>query len=425
MFQKTTLKNGLRVLTSSMPNALSVGIWVFVKVGSRYEEAQNAGISHFLEHMILKGSRKWPSQKELSFVIESNGGIFNGWTSRENTCYFIKLPKEKISKGVEIILDMVFHSELKEKEFEKEKGVIFQEINRRDDNPDHFIWDSVYKTMWPNHPLGQYIAGDKETVKNLRMGDLKNFFDKFYVPQNMLIAAGGDIKHRDFVEDVVKFFDKKFAGRKENLDFLPLKEKQKKPKVNLDYRKTGQSHLILAVKGIHNNHPDKFVLNVINSLLGVGWSSRLMLNIRTKKSLVYSIYSVVDYLDDIGSLCISAGVGNERVILAIKEMINELKRLKKESVKREELQQAKEKLRARILFNIELPQNQAEWYARQELFQPKVFMIKEILAKIDSVTSQDIKRVANDLFKSEKLNLVVVGPHKNEKKFQELLKKMD
>jgi len=425
MSQKMTLKNGLRVLTSSMPNALSVGIWVFVKVGSRYERAQNAGISHFLEHMILKGSRKWPTQKELSFVIESNGGIFNGWTGKENTRYFIKLPKEKVNKGIEIILDMVLHPELKEKEFEKEKGVIFQEINRANDNPDNFIWDLIDKTMWLDHPLGQKITGYKETVKSLRVKDLRSFFDKFYIPQNILVACAGDIKHQDFVKSIEKFFDKKFAGRKENLDFLPLKEKQKKPRVTLDYKKTVQSHLVLALKTIHNNHPDKFILNIINSLLGVGWSSRLMLNIRTKKSLVYSIHSFVEYLTDTGSLIITGGIKNEKVMLAVKEMVNELKRLKKESVEREELKQAKEKLRARLLFTIELPENQAEWYAYQELFQPKVFTMKEILTKIDSVTPQDIERVANDLFKSERLNLAVVGPHKNKKKFEELLKKID
>jgi len=425
MFQKTTLKNGLRVLTFSMPNALSVGIWVLVKVGSRYEKAQNAGISHFLEHMILKGSRKWPTQKELSFTIESNGGIFNGWTGKENTRYFIKLPKEKIDKGVETILDMVLYPELKEKEFENEKGVIFQEINRRDDNPDHFIWDLIYKTMWPHHPLGEYIAGYKETVKNLKVKDLKNFFDKFYISENMVVAVAGNIKHQNLVKSVEKFFDKKFIGRKERLGFLPLKGRQKKPEVTLNYKKTVQSHLILAVKTIHNNHPDKFVLNIINSLLGVGWSSRLMLNIRTKKSLVYSIHSVAEYLDDTGSLCIAGGVKKEKVMLAIEEMINELKRLKKELVGKEELQKAKEKLKARLLFTIELPENQAEWYARQELFQPKVLTIKEILAKINSVTPQEIKRVANDLFKSERLSLVVVGPHKDKKKFQELLRKID
>ncbi len=425
MFQKTILKNGLRVLTTSIPNTLSVGIWVLVKVGSRYENEKNAGISHFLEHMLLKATRKWPTQKELSFAVESNGAYFNGWTDKELTCYLIKIPKGKISKGVELILDMVLYPKLRESDFEKEKGVIGQEINRKYDNPDNYIWDLIDKTMWFHHPLGQFVVGSKKTIKNLKLEDLKKFFEKFYVPKNMLIMAGGDVKHQNFVKNVEKFFDKKFSKRKERLNCLPLREKQNESNISISYKQTDQTHLIVGVRAFHNNHPDKFVLNTIHSLLGMGFSSRLMLNIRTKKGLVYTIYSRVEYLSDTGVLLINGGVESNKLILTVREIVNELKRLKKDLVENEELHQAKEKLKGRFLFNIELPESQAEWYARQELFQPKVFTVREILTKIDSVTPQDIKRVANDLFKSERLNLAVVGPHKNKKKFEELLKKID
>ena len=427
MFQKTTLKNGLRVLTSSTPKSFSIGICLLVKVGSRYENEKNAGVTHFLEHMFFKGSRKWPSQKELSFVVEGNGGYFNGWTGKNLTSFDIKIPKEKTEKGVEILLDMILYPQIKEKDFEKEKGVILQEINWRYDNPDRHIWSLIDETMWFGNPLGQDVVGYKETVQSLKPEDLKNFFEKFYIPQNMIIVAGGEFNHQDFVKNVEKFFDKKFTGGKEKLEFLPVEKKQKAYNLKIEIRETKQSHFVLGIKTFDINHPDKFVLNVIHSLLGIGFSCRLMLNIRTQKGLVYSIHSGVNYLSDTGCLLIDSSVKNEMIMLALEETIKELKRFKKEKVSNSELTQAKEKIKGRFLFGIELPENQAEWYARQELFQSKVLKPKEVLAKIDKVSNKDILRVAQNLFVSENLSLALISPfeEKDKTNLQQILKKID
>jgi predicted Zn-dependent peptidase len=427
MFQKTTLKNGLRVLTSSMPGSFSVGICALVKVGSRYENEKNAGITHFSEHMFLKGSRKWPSQKDLSFIIEGSGAYFNGLTSKELTLFEIQIPKEKAIKGIEILLDMVLYSQIKKEDFEKEKGVINQEINRRYDSPQGYIWNLIDETMWSGNSLGQNTAGYKETIQKLQTKDLREFFEKFYIPQNMVISAAGNINHQDFVKNVEKFFDKKFEERKGKLEFLPLKEKQKEPNLKIEFRKTEQSHFILGVKTFDINHPDKFILNVINSLLGVGWSSRLMLNIRSQKGLAYSIHSGTDYLSDTGRLIINSGVKNEMISVVMKEVVKELKRFKKEKVSDSELTQAKEKIKGRFLFGVELPEDQAEWYGRQELFQNKIFRPEEILAKIDKVSSEDILKVAQKLFVSKNLSLALIGPFKEKDKkiFKEILKKID
>ncbi len=427
MFQKTTLENGLRILTFSMPKSFSTGIWAFAKVGSRYEDSENAGISHFLEHMILKATRKWPTQKELSFTIENNGAIFNGLTNIEDTRYFIKIPNEKVNNGVELILDMVLHPKLTENDFEKEKEVINQEINRLYDNPDDYIWDLIGKTMWPAHPLGQPIVGSKETIRNLQLKNLRDFFSKFYTPKNMIISAAGNIEHQNFVKIVGGFFDKKFRKKEENLNYQVLEEKQIEPQLNLEFKKTEQSHLIIAVKTFNRNHKDKFVLNLINSILGVGWSARLMLNIRTQKGLSYTIHSSVSYFNDTGCLLINAGVKNEKLKLAIKEIIQELKHLKDEKVKEKELHQAKEKLKGRFLFGIELPEERAEWYGYQELFQSKILNPEEVLDKIDEVTSEDILRVARELFVAKRVNLALVGPfrEKDKEELREILKKID
>jgi predicted Zn-dependent peptidase len=427
MFQKTTLENGLRVLTSSMPGAFSVGMCALVKVGSRYENEKNAGITHFLEHMFLKGSRKWPSQKDLSFAIEGNGADFNGFTNKELTGLEIQIPKEKIIRGTEFLLDMLLHSQIEEKDFEKEKGVITQEINRRYDSPQGYIWNLVDKITWASHPLGQATAGYKETIQKLQVKDLREFFKKFYIPQNMVVSAGGDIDHQAFVENVEKFFDKKFQETKEKFECLPLEERQKDSNLIFESRKTQQSHFFLGVKSFDINHPDKFILNLINSLLGIGWSSRLMLNIRTQKGLAYSIHSGVDYLSDTGRLIVNGGIRNEMMSLALEEIIKELRRFKEEKVSDNELIQAKEKVKGRFLLGIELPENQAEWYGRQELFQNKIFKPEEILAKYDKVSPEDILRVAQKLFVSKNLNLALIGPiqEKDKKNFKEILKKID
>lgn len=426
MFQKTTLKNGLRVLTSSNPGFLSTGIWVFVKTGSRYESSQNCGISHFLEHMLLKGSRKYPSQKDLAIAVEGSGGEFNGMTRKEVTSFFVKVPKEKIGNGIEIILDMVLHPKLLKKDFENEKGVIIQEINRRNDNPEGSIFRLLDGIMWPKHPLGQPVAGYKDTVNRLKIEDLKKYFNEQYTPQNMIVVVCGDINHQETLKIVEKFFDKEVKKEK-NLNFPPLRDKQKIPKLAIDFKKTSQSHLMFGIRTFNNNHPDKYILNVINSLLGLGWSSRLMLNIRTKRGLTYTIHSGVAYLSDTGFFYVNSGVKNEELNLAIKEIINELRRLKKELVEGEELNQAKEKLKGRFLFGIELPEDQAEWYGMQEIFQPKILSPKEVLNKIDKVTNKDIMRVSEKLFTADRLNLALIGPfkEKDKKTFYELLKKID
>ena len=423
MFQKTTLKNGLRVLTSSIPGAFSVGISVLVGAGSRYENSENNGISHFLEHMLFRGTKKRPSEEKIANSIEGIGGIISAWTGKEAVCYWVKVPKEKTKIGFEIISDMIFNSKLDVIEIEKEKGTVIQEINRRRDMPDGCSWELVYKTMWSGYPLGQSVLGTKENIKNLSREAIIEYMNYLYLPGNMVVSAAGDIEHKKLVGFAEEFFGKKAVSKK--IKFLSIKETQKEPRIALEFRETKQTHLALGIKAFHNNHPDKSVLRVINSLLGIGCSSRLYLNIRSKKGLAYVIGSSVDYFQDTGSLIIITGVKNEKTELAVKEIIKELKRLKTESVKSSELEKAKEKLKGRLLFKIESPAERADWLGLQELLQPKVLSLKEILAKINAVTPQDIKRVSNDLFKSQRLNLAIVGPHNDKTNLQDILKKID
>lgn len=423
MFQKTTLKNGLRVLTSSMPGAFSVVISVLVGAGSRYENQKNNGVAHFLEHMLFKGTKKRPSEEQISSSIEGIGGIISATTSKEEVDYWVKVPKEKAKLGFEIIADMIFNSNLDVAEIEKEKGTVIQEINRRRDMPDASSWELAYKTMWPDHPLGRSGLGTKENIKNLSRETIIEHINSFYLPQNMVISVAGDINHKEMVNLTEKFFDQKKSSGE--IKFLPFKDAQKKEQVALEFRETKQTHLFLGIKAFHNNHPDRYILKVINSLLGVGGSSRLFLNIRSKKGLAYVIGSNVDYFQDTGCLIIHAGVKNEKTELAVKEIIKELKKLKTESVKNLDLEKAKEKLKGRILFLIESTAGRTDWLGEQELLQSKVLTLKEVLAKIEAVTPQDIKKVANDLFKSKKLNLAMVGPHKDKTRLQEILKKID
>jgi len=425
MFQKTTLKNGLRVITSSMPGAFSVGIAVFVKAGGRYENIENNGLAHFLEHMLFRGTKKRPTEEDITGSIEGIGGTIDAWTDKEAVCYLTKVPKEKTRIGFEILADMIFNSKLDVKETEKEKGPVFQEINRRHDRPEDYSWELLNRVMWATHPLGRSVLGTKESIKNLSREKIIKYMDDLYTPENMVISVAGDIEHKNLVNITREFFDKNFNSKRKDIDFLPFKNSQRNPQVVLEFRETKQTHLALGIKTFHNNHPDKSVLRVINSLLGIGCSSRLYLNIRSKKGLAYSIGSDIDFYQDTGSLVVMTGVKNEKTKLVVEEVIKELKRLKVEFVKNPEFKKAKEKLKGRLFFQMENSLGRANFFGLQDLLQPKILGLEETLKKIDKVTSEDIKRVANDLFKSNRLNMAIIGPHKDKTKLQEILKKID
>ncbi len=420
MYQKTTLKNGLIIITVEMPHAQAVSTTIFVGAGSRYEEKEINGISHFLEHMMFKGTKKRPTPKEVTEFIESRGGVLNASTDVDHTLYWNKLPAKYWKESLEFVCDIVFNSKLDPKSIEKEKEVILEEINRKEDLPEWKVWELMHQVMWPKYKLGQHPLGSKQNIQKIIRGDLMSYMQNWYQPANMVISVAGNISHQTVINET-----KKLLGDINNIPTKPLetiKDDQKSPQIIVNKKKTDQTHICLGVKGLPLNHPDRFALEVLNVVLGVGMSSRIFLDIREKKGLAYSIHSYNRNFQDTGYLIVHGGVNTKRVCEAIQSILDEFNKLKKEKVSSKELKSAKEFIKGNFLLTMDDPSEVATFFGIQELLAPKTYSIEEYISEIDKITPQDIQRVANQIFKTEKLNLANVGPNKDKSKFEKILR---
>ena len=421
MFKRSVLKNGLRLVTVSTPHLPTVGINVVIKSGSRYENPRFNGISHFLEHMCLIGTHKWPTKKALMTAVEGTGGIINAETRKESTSFWVKTRKEYFERAMEIILDMVINPKLDSYSIEKEKEGVVAQINRRIDFPHQYCLDLLFKTAWPNHPLGQNTLGDRNTISKITQQVLSDYKNRFYTPENTVISVAGDIPNQKITESLNKYI----SDLKDTPEIFKedkcIEEDQINPQLNIVPKDTKQVYLALGIRAFSNQNPDKFSLQVIKSLLGTGFSSRLYLSLREEKNLVFSPQAFVSLFQDTGLFIIQAQVEKDKLEEALEALMKEMVKIKKKKVGSGELGLAKEKLKGRILFSLETPERLAEWYGTQELLQSKSLTISEMFGQIDSVTSQNIQRVAGELFVDKNLNLVLVGPVTKNKRIAEKL----
>ena len=421
MFRRSVQKNGLRLVTVSTPHLLTVGINVVIKSGSRYENPRFNGISHFLEHMCLIGTQKWPTKKALMTAVEETGGIINAETRKESTSFWVKTHKDHFEKAIEIIFDMVFNPKLDNCSIEKEGEGVLAQINRRVDFPHQYCLDLLFKLAWPNHPLGQNTLGDKSTISKITPQVLTGFKNRFYTPKNTVISVAGDIPNQKITESLNKYI----SDLKDTSEIFKedkcIEEDQINPQLNIVLKDTKQIYLALGIKAFSNQNPDKFSLQVINSLLGTGFSSRLYLSLREEKNLVFSPQAFVLLFQDTGLFIIQAQIEKDKLEEALEALMKEMVKIKKKKIGSKELKLAKEKLKGRILFSLETPERLAEWYGTQELLQSKTLTIPEMFSQIDSVTSQNIQRVADELFVDKNLNLVLVGPVTESKRIAEKL----
>ena len=421
MFKRSVLKNGLRLVTVSTPHLPTVGINVVIKSGSRYENPRFNGISHFLEHMCFIGTHKWPTKKALMTAVEGTGGIINAETRKESTSFWVKTRKEYFERAMEIILDMVINPKLDSYSIEKEKEGVVAQINRRIDFPHQYCLDLLFKTAWPNHPLGQNTLGDRNTISKITQQVLSDYKNRFYTPENTVISVAGDIPNQKITESLNKYI----SDLKDTPEIFKedkcIEEDQINPQLNIVPKDTKQVYLALGIRAFSNQNPDKFSLQVIKSLLGTGFSSRLYLSLREEKNLVFSPQAFVSLFQDTGLFIIQAQVEKDKLEEALEAPMKEMVKIKKKKVGSGELGLAKEKLKGRILFSLETPERLAEWYGTQELLQSKSLTISEMFGQIDSVTSQNIQRVAGELFVDKNLNLVLVGPVTKNKRIAEKL----
>jgi predicted Zn-dependent peptidase len=419
MYEKITLDNGLRLITSEMPHTRSVSIVFFLGVGSRYETDSESGISHFIEHLCFKGTDKRRTSKDISEAIESVGGILNGGTDKELTTYWARVTSEHFLLALDVLTDLLRNSRFAAKDIDRERQVIIEEINMSLDSPRQRVAMLIDEILWPNQALGRDIAGNRETITAMKRGQILDFFSNAYLPNNTVISIAGDIQQKK-IQDTIR---KTLGTWKRSRAPLspPNTGNQDAARLKIEFRETEQIQLCLAVPGFSYFHPDRFAVDLLSTILGEGMSSRLFTEIREQQGLAYDIHSYADHFADSGAVIINAGVDSTRVDNAVKAIIEQLSKIK-EQIAEAELRKAKEIAKGRLLLSLESSRNVAGWLGAQDLLTKRILTPDEVISLVEAVTIEDLKRVARELFAGEKLNLAVVGPVKKEQPLARALK---
>ncbi|KKS43976.1 MAG: Peptidase M16 domain protein [candidate division CPR1 bacterium GW2011_GWA2_42_17] len=419
IYQKHILKNGLRILLIPKDSPSST-VMVMVKAGSRYETDKEAGLAHFVEHNVFKGTAKRPNAQKLDSEIESLGGIHNASTGQEYTDYIAKVPSEHTVGALDVILDISLNSTFPQKDLEIERGNVIEEIHMYEDDPQSKVaWDFL-SFLFDKEPLGRHIGGFVTTVAGFQREDLTSFVSRFYQPSNMMVVVCGQFNEEEIQNKIEEYFGKLPANQAPS--FLRFETQQKEAQSFLEYRDIQQTHLVLGVTAFDRHDERRFILEVASTILGEGLGSRLFQRIRNQLGLAYYINSEYESFDDIGLWAISAGVNNSQAKAAIGAVLSELKKLIDQRVEKDELIRAKELIKGKNLFGIETSHGLASFIGFQSLLSKEVLSTEEINQRIDSVTAEDIQKVSQELLKTKKLNLALIGPQQDKKGFDEILK---
>ncbi len=419
LHKKTVLDNGLRIVTTTMAHTRSVSIYLFSGVGSRYESDAQAGISHFIEHVLFRGTAKRQTAKEISEAIEGVGGSLNGGTDKEMTLYWARVSQDHFPLAMDVLADVFLHSRFDSEDIEKERQIIVEEINMTTDSPHQQVHMLIDALLWPGHPLGRDIAGTKESIAAISRDMLLGYLENRYLPENTVIAIAGNIPHQVAVEAVSQSFDD-WTNKQSRPEFKAYRE-QPNPRLKIEKRDTEQAHLCLGLPGLHLLHPDRYALDLLNVILGEGMSSRLFTEIRDKLGLCYSIHSYIDHLHDSGSLVIYAGVEPANLSFAVRAIIGQLSLLK-ETVSESELSKAKELTKGRLLLRMEDTRSVAGWMGGQEVLIGEILTVDQVLTEVNKLTVDQLQKIAAELITGEQLRLSVVGPVAEEEPLEELLK---
>jgi predicted Zn-dependent peptidase len=420
MFKKYILENGLKIITIPDKNTQAVTVLVLVKTGSKYEKKEKNGISHFLEHMFFKGTKKRPSLYEVAGTLDKVGGIYNAFTSEDFTGFFAKVDSSHFDLALDWISDILLNPLFPEKEIEKERGVIIEEINMYYDNPMNYVQILWPQLLYGDQPAGWPIAGTKESVSKISREDLIDYFKTHYLSKNTIICLSGNFKEREGIEKVKRYFSKIKVG--EPAKKPPVLENQKKPNLLFHFRETEQTHFCLGTRAYNLFHPKKYALEVLGVILGGMFSSRLSVIFRDKLGIAYYIHSEVESNPDTGFLVTIAGVDAKNFEKAIKIVLKEYKRISEEKVPQKELKKAKDYLKGKLALSLETSDAKASFYGIQEILKGEILTPEQIFQKIEKVNQKEIQKVAKDIFRPEKLNLAFIGPFKESKKFEKFLK---
>lgn len=415
--QKYTLENKLPVLfieTETFPTFTAL---LLIKAGSRYENKENNGIAHFFEHMAFKGSTKYPDSLTISSTIEGLGGVFNAYTDKDHTGYWIKAPTEKFELVLDVLSQMLLEPLLKEEEVEREKGVIIEEMNMYEDSPSRKVGDIFGQLLYKDTPLGMDIIGTKETVTAATRKTFTDYMNTWYKPSNAVLSISGGFKKSRYSENYLEIIKEKFS-RWNNADVskLPaITENQTKTNTAVKYKKTEQAHFCLGFRSISIHDERKYALSVLSVILGGGMSSRLFIQVRERRGLCYYISTGRDAFEDVGYIVTQAGVTNnvEKVNEAIQATLEQHTAMRNGDFTEEEITKAKEMIKGRFALSMEDSHSIAEYYGVRELFKTGELAPEELIKKIEAVTKQDIIDIAQFCFVPEKMNFAIIGPFKD------------
>ena len=419
MYQRTILDNQLRVLTDAMPHSPSVSMAIFVGAGSRYEPEELVGMSHFIEHLPFKGTRNWPTARQVSEAIEGVGGVMNASTDREMTVFWCKVAKLHFRQAFAVLLDLVLNPLLDPKEMEKERDVIREELRMSYDHPTYRVDLLIDEALWPDQAMGRDVGGSLESVSNISLENVREYMQHQYNPANAVVSVAGGVTHHEVLE-LVEEATRHWRPR-EPLAWEPVADGYREPVVRVEQRRTDQSHLCLGLPGLSLSDPDRYALTIFNVILGDGMSSRLFLNLRERQGLAYDVHSSTSYFRDCGSLVVYCGVEPQKSRGAVQAVVSELKGMHQE-VPPQELAKAKEYSKGRLLLRMEDSRAVAMWLGGQELLLDRVATVEEVVEWIDAITAEDVARVAQRVLNENQLKLAVVGPHRGDKSFLKLLR---
>ncbi len=421
MYKLQTFPNGLTLITINIPHLDSVTTLVGVGAGSRYETKKINGISHFLEHMFFKGSRKFPTAEIIATLVDGIGAVNNAATDKEVTFYWIKSAARHIKLSSDVLSSMLKESLLSEEEIEKEKGVIVEELRMYRDNPARYVWELYEKLQFGNQPLGWDIGGEEEIITKLKRNDFTSYLQSLYAPKNMVLVYVGKLPSN--IETLAQnyFLD---LPTNSQFKFNPYKKtKQIKPRINIFHKKTDQANLVLGVEGYSRSDKKRYAARVLAVILGEGMSSRLFMQVREKRGLAYSVSASHSSYLDTGSFTVYAGLKLEKVEEGLEVIVAELQRTVLEKVTEEELKKAKEMIRGRIALRSESTNFLAEYFGTNFALDRKIETFEEIIRQTDLVTGEDVQNVAQELFQKQRYNLQIIAPIKGIDRFEEILNK--
>ena len=414
-YRKSVLDNGLRVVTCRMAHTPSVGVCLFVGVGSRHETPELAGASHLVEHLLFKGTSRRPMPEEISGAVEGVGGEINAATDQEATVYWCKAARPYMEECLDLLVDMASGSVFDPEELERERMVVLEEQNQVNDFPNNRVEMMLDGLLWPDHPLGRDVSGTRESISSMTREMVLEHYRGAYSPPNVVISAAGAVDH-DSVARQVETLTKDWPAR-ERPGWQPFSDGQDGARLGLEYRRTEQAHLSIGLPGLSMTHPDRYALDLLSVVLGDGMSSRLFMEVRERRGLAYDVHSSISAFSDCGALNIAAGVDPKKLYTAVETILSELRKLR-EGVPEEELERAKRRMGGRLLLRMEDSRAVAAWAGSQEAMLGEVAGVDEVMGLMGAVTPGDVERVAKGLVAPERLNVAVVGPVRGRRRLE-------